>query len=480
MSFIKRLASYAGVDVLAAMLGLVTSPITTRLLSIEQYGAISYISAVWVPFMVARYAGAGSSFVLFRARGAICQDALVASCTKIVCVFSVLVVFAFFTFVSYSNIFSAVSVVGRYEIFIFSLGLIPVALVDWVLLILRFSHKAYIYAKVSIIQKVVVVIAVLPFMYLVEQESRLMVYFSVVFLVSLVSLVYAVHVSNAMALNIFSMRNSSWSLIKDLLSYGIYLVPGAIVYSFVSVVDKLLLGGIGGVDDVALLALATALSAPVVMLKKWTSLVLGPMIVEWVRHLDQSQYSHNLDALLQSLSVIFFPVVLIITIWIKPFVVFLYPESYSLSAILVPVLAFSGVLAVLTLVAISTLLISQNKSATLKINLLALMANILLALYLIPLYGPIGAALGTVLAEFIILVCWALVGTVLHKNLVLNWMRILPVIVVVFLLVLMGAFHFYQDVGFLQRILASVLCLGLSATYLWFNSRNLKIVKQLL
>src|SRR5690606_21753065 len=113
---------------------------------------------------------------------------------------------------------------------------------------------------------------------------------------------------------------------------------------------------------------------------------------DWVRDLEQAEYTRNLDALLHSLSVLFFPVVLMITIWAKPLVQLLYTENYYPSATLIPILAFSGVLAVLTLVAISTVLISQNRSATLKINLLALLANILLAVYLIPLYGPIGAA----------------------------------------------------------------------------------------
>jgi O-antigen/teichoic acid export membrane protein len=260
----------------------------------------------------------------------------------------------------------------------------------------------------------------------------------------------------------------------------VFLIPGGILYALIAVADRLLLGSMSGVEAVALLALATALSAPITMLKKWVSLVLNPLIVDWVRDLEQAEYTRNLDALLHSLSVFFFPVVVLITIWAKPVVQILYTENYHLSATLVPVLAFAGVLAVLTLVAISTVLISQNRSATLKINLLALLANIMLAVYLIPRYGAIGAALGTVLAEFLILMTWAVFGSLLHKNLVLGWLRILPVVAVVFLFVLVGAFHFYQNVGFLQRMFASLACLGLSAAYFWLNSRSLKIVKQLL
>ncbi|MBF6616214.1 MAG: oligosaccharide flippase family protein [Candidimonas sp.] len=480
MSAIKRLASYAGVDILAALLGLITSPITTRLLSIEQYGAISYIAAAWTPFMVARYAGVDWSFIFFKSRKGTDQESLISSCTQVICISSVVVGFVFFAFALQSGIFRGEQVIGLYEVSFFVMGVILVALVDWFLLLLRFSHQATIYAKISVIQKVCVILVALPAMYMSSPEKRLLVYFFVAAFVPVVSLLYAIRVMHHSGLQPFAWRFGSFPVIKELLAYGVFLVPGGILYALIAVADRLLLGSMSGVEAVALLALATALSAPITMLKKWVSLVLNPLIVDWVRDLEQAEYTRNLDALLHSLSVFFFPVVVLITIWAKPVVQILYTENYHLSATLVPVLAFSGVLAVLTLVAISTVLISQNRSATLKINLLALLANIMLAVYLIPRYGAIGAALGTVLAEFLILMIWAAVGSLLHKNLVLNWMRILPVIAVVFLLVLMGAFHFYQDVGFLQRALASVLCLGLSTAYFWFNSRNLKIVKQLL
>jgi O-antigen/teichoic acid export membrane protein len=480
MSVIKRLASYAGVDILAALLGLLSSPITTRLLSVEQYGAISYIAAVWAPFLVARYAGVDWSYIFFKARKGQNQYTLVAACTKVVCVSTVLAVSVFGAFVWFTDFFRDQQVLGQYEIMLFALGVIPVALVDWLLLLLRFAHQASIYAKIAVIQKICVILVALPAMYLVTPEKRLLVYFFVAAIVPVISLLYAIKVMRHSGLQPFAWHLGSFPIIKELLAYGVFLVPGGILYALIAVADRLLLGSMSGVESVALLALATALSAPITMLKKWVSLVLNPLIVDWVRDLEQAEYTRNLDALLHSLSVCFFPVVLLITIWAKPVVQLLYTEGYHLSATLVPVLAFSGVLAVLTLIAISTVLISQNRSATLKINLLALLANIMLAVYLIPQYGAIGAALGTVLAEFLILMIWAAVGSLLHKNLVLNWMRILPVIAVVFLLVLMGAFHFYQDVGFIQRVLASVLCLGLSAAYFWFNSRNLKIVKQLL
>lgn len=480
MSVIKRLASYAGVDILAALLGLLSSPITTRLLSVEQYGAISYIAAVWAPFLVARYAGVDWSYIFFKARKGQDQYVLVAACTKVVCVSTVLVVSVFGAFVWFTDFFRDQQALGQYEIMLFALGVIPVALVDWLLLLLRFAHQASIYAKIAVIQKICVILVALPAMYLVTPEKRLLVYFFVAVIVPVISLLYAIKVMRHSGLQPFAWRLGGFPVIKELLAYGLFLVPGGILYALIAVADRLLLGSMSGVEAVALLALATALSAPITMLKKWVSLVLNPLIVDWVRDFEQAEYTRNLDALLHSLGVFFFPVVVLITIWAKPVVQLLYTENYHLSATLVPVLAFSGVLAVLTLVAISTVLISQNRSATLKINLLALLANIMLAVYLIPRYGAIGAALGTVLAEFLILMIWAALGSLLYKNLVLNWIRILPVIVVVFLLVLMGAFHFYQDVGFLQRVLASVLCLGLSAAYFWFNSRNLKIVKQLL
>lgn len=480
MSVLKRFFSYAGVDVLAALLGLITSPITTRLLSLEQYGAISYIAAVWAPFMVARYAGVDWSFVFFKARKDIDQFELIAACTKVVCVSSVLLVFVFALFVFAFGVFGSTAVIGNAEVLIFAIGLVFVALVDWLLLLLRFAHQASIYAKISVIQKVCVILVALPAMYLVSQEERLLVYFLVAAVVPAISLLYAVKVMRQSGLQPFAWGSGDFAFVKRLLGYGAFLVPGGVLYALVAVADRLLLGGMSGAEAVALLALATALSAPITMLKKWVSLVLNPLIVDWVRDLDQPGYTRNLEALLHSLSVFFFPVALLVTIWIKPLVQILYTEQYSPTATLVPVLAFSGVLAVLTLVAISTVLVSQDRSLSLKINFLALLVNVGVATYMIPQFGAIGAALGTVFAEFFILMAWAVVGNLVHKNLRLGWLRIFPAVVTVFLLVLLGGFHFYQDVGFLQRCVATAFCVLLSSVYFRFNYRSLKIVKDLL
>lgn len=480
MSVIRRLASYAGVDILAAVLGLITSPITTRLLSIEQYGAISYMAAVWTPFLVARYAGIDWSFVFFKARKGVDQDALLVSCTKVVGISSILVIGIFLSFVWATDALRDHHVIGQYEVLMFVLGLLPVALVDWLLLILRFAHQATVYAKISIVQKVSVILIALPAMYLVEQDTRLLVYFIVAAVFPIVSFLYAAKLMNETALRPFNWRYSSDGMVRELLSYGVFLIPGGVLYSLIAVADRLLVGVLAGVQGVALLALAIALSAPVTMLKKWVSLTLNPLIVDWIRDLEQAEYSRNLDLVLQCLSVLFFPVVLLMTIWSKPVVQLLYTENYYDSAIMIPFMSFAGVLAVLTLVAISTVLITQKKATTLKVNVVALIANVGLSVYLIPLYGPLGAVLGTVLAECLILLAWGYLGSFVYKNLILRWGRVLSVALLVFMFVLYGTFYFFGDISSMERAGTSLLCLLFSALYLRLNVNNFIRLKKLL
>jgi O-antigen/teichoic acid export membrane protein len=480
MSVAKRLASYAGVDILAAVLGLVASPIITRLLSVEQYGAISYMAAVWAPFLVARYAGIDYSFVFFKARKGIDQDALIANCTKVIGISVMIIVAIFLSFVWISDLFRNHQVVGQYELLIFALGLLPIALVDWLLLILRFAHKATIYAKTAIVQKVVVIAVVLPAMYLVEQELRLMVYFTVVVISSTTAFFYALNLMGKAGLRPFNWNSNCGGMVKELLSYGLFLVPGGILYSLISVADKLLVGALVGVKGVAVLALAITLSAPITMMNKWVSLVLNPLITDWIRELSQNEYSQNLNQVLTCLSVIFLPAVVFMTIWAKPVVELLYTEDYYESARLIPVISFAGVLAVLTFVAISTVLISQKKATTLKVNIIALILNVALSLYLIPLYGPIGAVWGTVLAEFAILLSWAYLGSIFYKNLVLDWKGVLLAILVVFLFVLYGGRYYYGDISVVARIGATLGCFLLAVLYYLLNRESCLGIKKLL
>src|SRR5687767_5580028 len=73
MRFLRNMAVFSAVELAGIAVGLVTAPITTRLLTLEQYGAVPLLGAVWAVITVVQFGGMESAFILFQARAV--QDA---------------------------------------------------------------------------------------------------------------------------------------------------------------------------------------------------------------------------------------------------------------------------------------------------------------------------------------------------------------------------------------------------------------------
>ena len=69
MSKLRRdLLSYASVDLIARLISLVTSPITTRLLTLGQYGAGPLLYSFWTPISLFQFGGMDSAYPFFKAK----------------------------------------------------------------------------------------------------------------------------------------------------------------------------------------------------------------------------------------------------------------------------------------------------------------------------------------------------------------------------------------------------------------------------
>ena len=68
MNFKKSLFVYGLIDVFAKLIGLITSPITTRLLTLTQYGAGPLLAAIWSPISLFLYFGMDWAMPYFLAK----------------------------------------------------------------------------------------------------------------------------------------------------------------------------------------------------------------------------------------------------------------------------------------------------------------------------------------------------------------------------------------------------------------------------
>ncbi|MDE0471051.1 MAG: hypothetical protein OXH57_03850 [Ekhidna sp.] len=455
MRIIKNLVTYSVGDILSKGILLMVSPILTRIFTLQQYGTIPLFMALWGIISVLQYGAMGVSYPIFMAQT---NDVLERERIRITG--TIVALFAFFlVWISFFLISMTTSYVINYvhttrsELLFFLFGLIPTSVVCWGTYVFRFQHLALPYVRITLINKVLSVLVAVPFLFLVPEKDRLVVFLIIVFLVNMLSILWMIREFRLSKLDFISMSLFDGKLAKKMISYGIRFIPSMILYSGTASIDRILVGYFASNVEVGILGLALQLSAGVLMVKSWFSLVWDAHLIEWIATKDPKVYMPKLRHTLTLVTLSFFSLVLLSKLWSQHVVDILYPESYQEIGDFIPLIALSGAISVLTLIAVATAIIENTPKYRIRIHSFAFVVNITAGIILIPRIGIEGAIYGTMLSELAILVSWIVIGKYLLKNLQISWS--ISILVGLFTLLFIS---FYQ-LGSIINTLVDQLCL---------------------
>ncbi|MFX1491048.1 MAG: oligosaccharide flippase family protein [Promethearchaeota archaeon] len=464
------MAIYAGADLLGRSIGLITSPIMTRLLTPAQYGAVPLLAAVWGLVALAQYGGMDWAYPFFRAQEARDKERQKILVTaSFVATISVFMVWGVFSLVaSVGTWLTSYAGINRLEMNLFLLGLAPLTLIGWYLYILRFLHQAWPFARINFVGRVASAVVTIPLLLVVAQESRLAVMLAVAFGVQLFATGWALWELRRIECWPYVRTLFSPDLARRMLRYGVILVPGGLVYAISAVTDRLLVGWFAGPEEVAILALALVLGSLTLMLKGWFALTWDPHSVEWVSTKDPRVYQPKLQIALLGLSAIFFPIACLSAVWSDWVVTLLYPPHYAPVMRLLPIIVLTGAYSVLSLVAAVTTRIANTPKYHLPIYTCALLINVIIGVVTIPKLGALGAVLGTLASEIFILAGWAVLGKIILRNLDFKWG--VPIILAGFSMSFIAFYRpgiFLQSQGILERLLLTIIFLSGALYLIW-------------
>ena len=432
MNFKKSLFFYGLIDVFAKLIGLITSPITTRLLTLTQYGAGPLLAAIWSPISLFLYFGMDWAMPYFLAKKEFSDQKIkIISNSTIVSFISILSVWTFFfatTFFSdwlrdYVNL-------THKEISFYILGLLPAALIYWICFVLRYIFRADSYLKISLFGRILPPLIILPILPYFAQSNRLLISWALGFAVSTLALLFALFEIFRVGYWPFNFADFDFKLSKKMANYGLLLVPAGAAYALMVVSDRLLIGYFYGTQYVAIHSIAVSIGSIGAMLVSWFSLAFNPHLSSWISRQDQKEYLPKLQILAPILASIFSFLSIFASIWGKTIVEFLYPPSYSDSSYLVPYIIFGFGLSGLSQIGVASGMIAQKPRYHSVIYWLALFINIFFGLSFIPLYGIQGAIISTLVAESFILFSWIYLGIFRLRNLPIKWL--MPVFIMLF------------------------------------------------
>lgn len=178
-----------------------------------------------------------------------------------------------------------------------------------------------------------------------------------------------------------------------------FIVSGLAIMGYMRI-DQIMLGQMLGDEAVGIYSAAVRISEVWYFIPLAITASVFPSIIE-AKKQSETLYYHRLQQLFNLTVALAFFVAISMTFLSDWIVVSLFGEAYSQSGPVLSILIWAGVFVVLNFTSGRWLINEGYNLLALKRNLMGLVVNIILNIYLIPLYQSKGAALATLFSYFI-------------------------------------------------------------------------------
>lgn len=385
-NLIKKFLSFSIGGYINALIGLLTVPIITRILSPEQYGIASLISIIVEMLVVFCSLALDQSFVRFfyeveeEERGKLLQDCLYYP--VFITIFSSLVIFIFRNQIS-------IFILGKKEkviwlIIVFSI--VALIIKSFAFLVVRMQQKGGLYSFFYILIKVVEFSFILLFFKIYGNDYKVIV-LATLFSTFITSLLMII------------VERKIWRLVgkrkiekKELLNFSAPLVLTlALTWVFASS-DKITIKIFSNLKELGLYSGAFRIVSVISVIQTGFTSFWTPFIYE--------RYSKNSEDLVfykkanDYLSLIFFLIGITI-LATRNIIIILLGEKYYDSLFIVPMLIFVPIMYLISETTMMGIGFKKKSKYFLYISIIVAVFNIVGNILLVPKYGAKGAAIST-------------------------------------------------------------------------------------
>jgi O-antigen/teichoic acid export membrane protein len=420
--FARGVFLLAAADLAGRSILFILSPVMTRLLTPAQYGSYALLLSIGSVLMLVQYAGMDSAYPFFRANDRGENDRRILVTASVVSSAAILSVMSLVAIIGIGTGWLArFTGLGSVEVLLFMAGLIPAALSSWYLYLLRYRHETTSFVRVNLIGQIGGPLLAIPIMMRFPQDRRMAVFFAVLLSCHLLAFIWALREFALQGVRVYDRAAFSSALGREMLRYGVRLVPAFVLYALCAHSGRFLLGWFSGPDAVSILALSATLTSAALVVRAWFSFFWDPHMAEWIARESAETYVGRLQVAVPLIATMAFLLVCGAVVWADLFVAWLYPASYLSAARLVPFLLCAGACSMLSAVAIATTLIANSPRYHLILYTSVFILNVAIGLLLVPRIGAMGAVLTTLATEALVLGFWIVLGKYVLKNLPLAW-----------------------------------------------------------
>lgn len=402
-SIFRHIRNYTSGGLLAALAGLVTFPILTRSLSVEDYGLIGLITGTLTMFVAVGKLGIQHSiiryFVQIRAGDGGFDRYQLTSTTLLTALLTGLASVAVWVLASAWVLPAFMQTDGLMPMFaVAGLLLLLRLLVSMPINFLRADQRSARAASYQIIQRYAQLLFILALL-LTGRVSLLNVLIALV-----VSELIACSLIFFAARDLIDWRPGSFSgpLVRSLLVYGFPLMVLETVGQVLRLADRYIIESVHGADALGQYAASYNLSA-------YLQIIIASGVVQAVRPMYTQLWETEGEAATQRFLADGFryfaafglPLITIFSCVAPDLLTFLAGDKYRQGTLIIPLISFSLLIEGALMFVAAGLYLSRRTTLLMYCGLAAVALNIVLNLLMVPVFGLLGAAAVTVVSYLV-------------------------------------------------------------------------------
>jgi O-antigen/teichoic acid export membrane protein len=396
--FFRRYSHFLTGGILSLLLGFITFPILTRILTHEQYGMLGLVTTSMFLLVAIAKAGLSDGIVRFYKEYSEPQKKLNIFVSTLAVRGAVLAVVTVLLYVSILKIISSYVNIDRQYItcfYIMALYLFIRPLNIIVLNVLKVIGKTVFFNSISLISKIISIALSLSILLFFVRE--LYGYFIGVVLSEFVLLLILFHwFFSHYRINLFK---ASGSLASKLIIFGAPLLLTELSYLLLSYADRYMIAAYRGANDLGLYSVGYNLANYISELVTFSlSYAIVPMYVEIYEKEGKDKTEQFLNNCMHYLCIAIIPVCIGYLAVSKDLFAVLASDTYADAANFSPLILFGALLLGMNNLLNAGLYLQKKSSTILGIMLAAVVINIIANVVLLPIYGIVGSAIATLIA----------------------------------------------------------------------------------
>lgn len=368
----------------AALINFITIPVTTRLLSPEEFGKISMFLVIQALGTALLFLGFDQSYIR-EFNNSKDKEKLLVNTLLLPLLFSIVAIVVILVNKDYLSV--ALFQDGNHNAIYFIALWIPFIIIErFLLLTLRMEERAIIYSVFNIIIKFLIMILTVTF--LLWKRNYLSVIMANVLGQVVIDIFIIIYIKSKMKITL-NLKSIDKEFIVKMIKYGAPFVPTAILMWFLNSNDRLFLNMYSNLENIGIYFAALKVVGIFTVIQLIFTTFWLPIAFRW----EKEGVSFNKYSEISELVMFIMFVLFIIILLFKELIIVIISSQYNESLKAIPFLMLYPVMYTVAEATGIGIAISRKTNFNVLISIVLVVVNILLNILLVPQFGYVGASI---------------------------------------------------------------------------------------